>query len=167
MRMAAAILRAGLAVALVAAAAGAARADLPSTSAATMTAQAWMNAAHRSPPALDEAVALTELPFWSDGVRVCSGQVTDAAKLRTTLACLARVTGPFLAAAATWGAADLDHLPAPLRSARARLAPLAATHALVVAHAGADWAIAAVSYDSAAKATAVGALVIARGARAR
>jgi hypothetical protein len=152
--------------------AGPARADRPSPAGATMAAQAWMNAAAKTPPSLDDAVALTGVPFWYEGAvypdraarKACAkvgarGTVADARQLAPVLDCLRRGTAPLLEDDAAWTAIELDALPRPLARYRGKLAPLATTHTPVLAHAsrGAheDWAVIAVRADAAAGAAFV------------
>ena len=108
-----------------------AEADRPGADGAKMTAVAWLNAPRKQPPAIDDAVAMTEVPFWYDGATVGDG---DACK-------------------AIGGSGEV--------SDRAKLAALATSHALVLGHGrgkgGDAWAVIAVAYDRAASATTVGA----------
>jgi hypothetical protein len=171
-----------LAVCAIAVATGAARADRPNVGGAKMAASAWMNAAAKTPQALDDAVALTGLPFWYEGAiyldrgssKSCAkvgarGTATDATAARVVLDCLRHGTQPLLDAVDAWTEADLAALPAPLARFHARLAELAKTHTLILAHAKAkkteDWAVLAVRADPVAGAAFVSAYVAAHRGR--
>lgn len=155
-----------------------AQADRPGASGAKMTAVAWLNAPREQPPAIDDTIAMTEVPFWYAGAKVgdgdackaigAAGEISDRARLGPVLACLAQGTGDLLGKDATWTAIDAAHVPARFGKARARLAALGKSHTLVLGHGrgrGGDvWAVIAVAYDPAASATTVGAVAFA-GAR--
>jgi hypothetical protein len=117
-----------------------------------------MNAAAKQPQALGDAIALTGTPFWYDGAvyldpgsnKACAkigshGRITDAARLGPVLDCLRHGTQPLIDATDGWSKVDLDKLPAPLARYRAKLAALATTETLVLAHAKGDktedWAV--------------------------
>ncbi len=155
---------------------GLARADRPAEKAAGMVAAAWLNAAHKTPAALDDAASLTGLPFWYAGAvyrdaaarTACKsvgakGTVRDAAALDHVLECLARGTGPYLDDASTWTVIDPIALPRALSSYKAQLTALARTHTLMLVHTAAgkhdDWAVLAIVYDPDAKTAHVAALV--------
>lgn len=168
-----------VALALVVLVAAPARADRPGADGAKMTAVAWLGAPRAQPPAIDDAVAMTEVPFWYAGAAVgegdackaigAAGDVADRAKLGPVLACLAQGTGDLLGKDATWTVIDAAHVPARFGKARARLAAMAKGHALVLGHApgkrGDAWAVIAVAYDPAASATTVGAFAFVRAHR--
>ena len=168
---------------LVAGYASTARADKPGLGGARMAAVAWMNAAYKTPQALDDAVALTAFPFWYEGAvyldkgsaKACAkvgarGTAADAAAVRPVLDCLRHGTQPLLDSTVDdWTEADPAALPAPLAKYKAKLAELARTNTLVLAHAKGkrteDWAVLAVSTDDKHDAAFVSAYVAAHRGR--
>lgn len=157
-----------------------ARADRPGKNAAIMIATAWMNAAHKATPqGLADAVSLTGLPFWYDGIsypdaasaKICK-QVgdhgtADAKTVQGVLDCLRHGNGKFLESDA-WSISEPAALPAAFKKQQPKLAELARTHTLVLSHVTAkqadDWAVLAVDYSSDDKAHVAG-LVIAHQTR--
>ena len=169
--------------AIVGVRAGTARADRPGLGGAGMAAAAWMNAAYKTPQALDDAVTMTAVPFWYEGAiyldkgsaKACAkvgahGTAADAAAVRPVLDCLRHGTQPLLdSTVGDWTEADPAALPAPLAKYKAKLAELAKTNTLVLAHAKGkgteDWAVIAVSTNETHDAAFVSAYVAAHRGR--